>query len=352
MTRRAPSIRDVAIAAGVSTATVSRTLSSPDVVSERTRETVFRAISETGYTVNVTARNLRRRETGAIAVLLPNLGNPFFAKILSGIAEVMSGAGYNVLITDTTPMSPDDHRFPEYFSHNQTDGLIVLDGMLNRDLLLNRGPPDARAPMVFACEWNDEIERPMVTIDNRAASERAVMHLISLGHRRIGHVSGPPDNVLTLSRRKGTRLALQAAGLPCRDDWFYPGDFSLRSGSAAALRWLQTPDRPTAVHCASDEMAMGFIGELHRRNVRVPEDVSVVGFDDLEITAHFIPPLTTIHQPRVEIGRAAARMLLERMRMPPQDRSRGPVPRIVLPVDLVERLSTAPPPAEPRRGAP
>ncbi|SNS56266.1 LacI family DNA-binding transcriptional regulator [Tropicimonas sediminicola] len=351
MTKRAPSIRDVAIAAGVSTATVSRTLSSPEVVSEKTRETVYRAISETGYRLNVMARNLRRRETGAIAVLLPNLGNPFFAKILSGIAEVMSAAGYNVLITDTTPTSPDDHRFPEYFSHNQTDGLIVLDGMLNRELLLNRGTPEVRAPMVFACEWIDEIERPKVTIDNRAASERAVSHLIELGHRRVGHVCGPPDNVLTVTRRQGTREALQAAGLPCRDDWFYAGDFSLQSGADAARRWCETPDRPTAVHCASDEMAMGFIGELHRRRVRVPEDVSVVGFDDLEITAHFIPPLTTIHQPRVEIGRAAARMLLERMRIPPQDRQRGPVPRLVLPVELVERLSTAPPPVDARQNA-
>ncbi|WP_068111895.1 LacI family DNA-binding transcriptional regulator [Tropicimonas marinistellae] len=344
MTGRPPSIRDVAEVAGVSTATVSRTLSNPDVVSEKTRESVFHAIQETGYRLNVTARNLRRQESGGIAVLVPNLSNPFFARILSGIAEIMSEAGYNVLITDTSPMSHDEHRFPEYFRLNQTDGLIILDGMLNRELLLNRGAPDARAPMVFACEWIDEIRRPTVTIDNRAASEMAVRHLVRLGHRKIGHVGGPPDNVLTTSRRDGTREALRAAGLPVRADWFYDGDFSLDSGAAAARSWLASKDRPTGIHLASDEMAMGFIGELHRAQVSVPQDVSVVGFDDLEIAPHFVPPLTTIHQPRIEIGRAAAKMLLERMRTPPQDRTRRPAPRVVLPVELVERLSTAPPP--------
>ncbi|SFC11377.1 LacI family DNA-binding transcriptional regulator [Tropicimonas isoalkanivorans] len=342
MTRRAPSIRDVALAAGVSTATVSRTLSAPELVSEKTRESVFEAIRETGYRLNVTARNLRRRKTGAIAVLVPNLSNPFFSRILSGIAEVMSENGFNVLITDTSPLSPDEHRFPEYFSLNQTDGLIVLDGMLSRDLLLNRGAPESRAPMVFACEWIEDIARPRVSVDNREGSALAVQHLAALGHRRIGHIGGPPDNVLTIARKQGTRDALQAAGLPCRAEWVYDGDFTLQSGATAAAHWMASPDRPTAVTCASDEMAMGFIAELYRHGVSVPAEVSVVGFDDLEIAAHFVPPLTTIHQPRADIGRAAARMLLERMATPPQDRNREPVPQVVLPVALVERLSTAP----------
>ncbi|PRY25321.1 LacI family transcriptional regulator [Aliiruegeria haliotis] len=342
---RAPSIRDVAQAAGVSTATVSRTLSNPDVVSEGTREAVFRAIRDTGYIVNVAARNLRKRETGAIAVLVPNIANPFFSRILSGIAEVMSEAGYNVLITDTTPMSLDDHRFPEYFSHNLTDGLIILDGMLNKDLLLNRGAPEVRAPMVFACEWIDEVPRPTVTVDNHEACGIAVRHLIDLGHRRIGHLGGPPDNVLSKHRMRGGREALHTNGLPHRRDWVYEGDFTLRSGAKIANQWLAQSDRPTAVYCASDEMAMGFIAELNRKGVRVPDEVSVLGFDDLEIAEHFVPPLTTVHQPRVAIGRAAARMLLERMNTDPRERVLGPVPRVVLPITLVERGSTAPPPS-------
>ncbi len=343
MNGRPPSIRDVAKAAGVSTATVSRALSNPEVVSETTREAVFRAVDATGYTVNISARNLRRQETGAVAVLVPNLANPFFSRILSGIAGVMSEAGYNVLIADTTPMDLDDHRFPEYFSHNRVDGLIVLDGMLRHDLLMNRGSPEARAAMVFACEWTDRIQRPIVTIDNQEASAKAVQHLLDLGHTRIGHVSGPRDNVLTASRLEGAQGALHAVGLKMSPNWIYPGDFTVGAGARAAQIWLAATDRPTAVFCSSDEMAMGFIGELDRHKVRVPQDISVVGFDDLEISAHFVPPLTTIHQPRVTIGRAAARMLLERMKLPPMERARGPAPRVILPVELVRRLSTAPP---------
>ena len=344
MTARIPSIRDVAAAAGVSTATVSRTLSNPDVVSEATREAVFEAIRLTGYRLNISARNLRKRVTGAIAVLVPNLANPFFSRILSGIAEVMSGAGYNVLITDTTPMALDDHRFPEFFSLNQTDGLIVLDGMLPRDLLLHRGTPDVRAPMVFACEWIDDLDRPIVRIDNRDAARQAVEHLLSLGHTRIGIVTGPKGNVLTSTRREGACEAIRGAGLELKDGWIYDGDFTLRAGARAAAVWHAARDRPTAVFCASDEMAMGFIGELCRRGIAVPGDVSVVGFDDLEIAAHFVPSLTTIHQPREAIGQAAARMLLERMTLSLQERERHPAPKLILPVALVKRDSTAAPP--------
>ncbi|WP_372839904.1 LacI family DNA-binding transcriptional regulator [Phaeovulum sp.] len=344
MTFRAPSIRDVAKVAGVSTASVSRTLSNPELVSEATRALVFDAVQQTGYRINVSARNLRKQATSAIAVLVPNLANPFFARILSGIAEVMSDAGFSVLITDTTPMSLDDHHFPVFLSLNQTDGLIVLDGLLARDALLNRGTPATRAPMVFACEWNENLVRPSVTIDNEAAAGRAMDHLISLGHRRIGVLNGPRDNVLTKARFKGAEAAIHAAGLELPQRWIYDGDFTLQSGVRAAAHWHGAQDRPTAIFCASDEMAMGFIGELNQRAVKVPDEVSVVGFDDLEIAAHFVPPLTTIHQPREAIGRAAARMLLDRMNLSPQEREHQPVPKLVLPVDLVIRKSTAPPP--------
>lgn len=345
MTVRAPSIRDVAAAAGVSTATVSRTLSNPDVVSETTRNAVFEAIQETGYRVNISARNLRKRVTGAVAVLVPNLANPFFSRILSGVAEVMSDAGYNVLITDTTPMALDDHRFPEFFSLNQTDGLIVLDGMLRRDRLLNRGAPGDRAPMVFACEWIEDLDRPTVKIDNQDASAQAIRHLVALGHTRIGLLSGPHGNVLTTTRLEGASSAIEAAGLTLPARWIYDGDFTLAAGARAAGQWHESTDRPTAVFCASDEMAMGFIGELHRRGVNVPGEVSVIGFDDLEISEHFVPPLTTIRQPREEIGKASARMLLDRMRMTPQERKIVPAPKVILPVELVVRESTAPPTA-------
>jgi LacI family repressor for deo operon, udp, cdd, tsx, nupC, and nupG len=339
-----PSIRDVALAANVSTATVSRTLSNPDMVSEATREAVFEAIRVTGYRMNVSARNLRRRTTGAIGVLVPNLANPFFSQILSGIAEVMSKAEINVLITDTTPMALDDHRFPEFFSYHHTDGIIVLDGMLRHTLLTSNDTDDDRVPIVFACEWVEQTRRASVAIDNAAAATLAIHHLVELGHKNIGHVRGPEGNVLTTARQDGTLVSLREAGLEARDEWMFEGDFTLPSGAAAARRWLAGSNRPTAVFCASDEMAMGFISELHRSGVSVPGDVSVVGFDDLEITSHFVPRLTTIHQPRNMIGRVAAEVLLERIKLTTRERLRTPAPKLILPVELVVRESTAPPP--------
>ncbi|MDF0601960.1 LacI family DNA-binding transcriptional regulator [Psychromarinibacter sp. C21-152] len=340
MTKGVPSIRDVADAAGVSTATVSRALSNPGVVTETTRRAVFDAIEQTGYTVNVAARNLRRRETGGVVVLVPNLGNAFFSLILAGIAEVMAEADLNVLIADTAPGVNDERQILDYLGNHRADGLIVLDGMLSADLLLDRGDPRTRAPLVFACEWVEDLVRPAVTIDNVAAARLAVRHLVDLGHRDIGHLAGPPGNVLTATRRAGAEQCLAEAGLDLRDDWFIDGDFSLRSGAAAAERWMALRHRPTALFCASDQMACGFIAALHRAGYSVPRDVSVVGFDDIEFAAHFVPPLTTIHQPRVEIGRTAARMLLRRMEARRMERPDPETTSETLPVRLVVRDST------------
>ncbi len=346
MTLKAPSIRDVAEAAGVSTATVSRAISSPDKVSAPARDAVLRAIEQTGYRPNVAARNLRKRETGAIAVLVPGLANPFFSAILSGVAEVMSEAGYNVLVNDTTPFGQSSHQFPEFANAQHVDGLIVLDGLLNPEALDRLGPPQIRPPTVYACEWCDLTDRPRVIIDNEAAGRDAVNHLLALGHRKIGHLCGPPENVLTHARLKGAKTAMRAAELTMLPEWIYPGDFSLESGARAAETWVAAENRPTAVFCASDVMAIGFIGELMRRGVTVPDEVSVVGFDDLDMASHFVPSLTTVHQPRPDIGRAAARLLLERMDLPPATRSQAPAPRLVMPTELVVRESTAPPPPD------
>lgn len=338
--RLSPKISDVARAAGVSTATVSRALSSPAMVSEKTRALVQTAIEETGYIVNHAARNLRRQRTGGIVVLVPNLSNPFFSQILSGIATVMSAAGSNVLIVDTKHPEGADRQIIQYLHNNRADGLIVLDGQLPPDIFRDAGRPRARPPVVFACEWVEGFDQFSVTIDNAQAARLAVDHLARLGHRRIGHVLGPPGNVLTIRRHEGFCEALDAAGLERRDDWFFAGDFTLPSGVAAAQAWLALDDRPSAVFCSSDAMACGFMSELHRYRIRVPDDISVVGFDDIEIAEHFIPKLTTVHQPRNAIGEAAARMLLARI----SGDGEGGEDRVRLPVELAVRESTATPP--------
>ena len=330
MKHERPKISDVARIAGVSTATVSRAISRPDRVSVETRAAVQAAIDSTGYRLNHAARNLRRRRTGGIVALVPNLANPFFSQILSGIASVLGPAGYNLLVADTETAGADS--LLDYAEPSRADGLIVLDGRLSADAL--RG----RVPLVEACEWVPGLAAPRIRIDNLAAAELAIGHLHDLGHRRIGHVTGPRGNVLTESRLTGTRAALAARHLALTDDAIYSGDFSIESGQAVADTWLGQPatSRPTALFFASDAMACGFIGEVQHRGLPVPRDVSVVGFDDIELVAHISPPLTTIRQPRTDIGRRAAERLLAKIVGDPVDED------TILPVELVVRASTCP----------
>lgn len=327
----APRIGDVARLAGVSTATVSRALSNPGIVSAETRAAVMAAVESSGYRLNHAARNLRHRRTGGIVALVPNLANPFFSQILSGIASVLGPAGYNLLIADTRTAGAE--TLLDYAEPSRADGLIALDGSLPAGALAGR-------PVVQACEWVPGLDAPRVKIDNRAAAGMAVNHLVDLGHRRIGHVAGPRGNVLTEARLGGVRDALSARGLPFPDEALYSGDFTLDSGRAAAAVWLGQPRslRPTAIFLASDEMACGFVGEIRRHGLSVPGDVSVAGFDDIEMIAHIAPPMTTIRQPRTALGRVAAERLLALLAGKDAAADRD----TLLPVDLVIRASTAP----------
>ena len=193
---RGARIKDVARIAGVSTATVSRTLSNPDIVSEDTRRAVLAAVDETGYSVNLSARHLRQQRTGGILALAPNLANPFFSEILSGISDVLREAGLNLIVGDTSINDDARMRLVDYANRSRCDGLIVLDGSLDPEVFTRSQCP----PVVQACEWITGLAAPRVFADNEAGAELVVDHLCGLGHRRIGRVSGPPSNSLTRSR--------------------------------------------------------------------------------------------------------------------------------------------------------
>lgn len=326
-------MRDVAEIAGVSTATVSRTLTNPDVVSKETREAIEAAIRQTGYTVNFAARNLRRQRTGGIVALVPSLSNPFFSKILAGIGTVLRGEGLNLLVADTV-VTPDARSgILDYANRSRCDGLILLDGDIAPSVLQH----DACPPVVQACEWVEGLDAPRIVADNAGGAREAVSHLHRLGHRRIGHLEGPPANRLTRERTRGFHSGLTEHGLPSQDDWLFRGDFTMESGRRAADAFIERRDRPSAVVCDNDEMALGFVAELQRHGLRVPADVSVIGFDDIEFSAHANPALTTVRQRRSDIGEGAARLMLDILagRTPPAD--------TVMPVELIERATTARP---------
>lgn len=325
-------IQDVARIAGVSTATVSRTLSKPSVVSKTSREAVLSAIANTGYRVNATASNLRRKRTGTVIVLLPNIANPFFSQILAGLGSILTPAQYGMLVADTQSGPDPDERLGHYLTSGQADGLILLDGTLSPKALDIPGRP----PVVIACEWM-ESNLPSVRVQNEGGAALAVEHLVRLGHRDIGHVTGLRGNVLAEARLNGFVSALAEAGISPNPDWIIEGDYSIDSGVAAARTWLAMTKRPSALFFSSDEMAAGFSGEVQKSGVAIPRDVSIVGFDNIEIAQHLSPPLTTIRQPRMKIGVRAAEILLGMIDTDSRDG-----PSEVIDVEFVERGSSGP----------
>lgn len=303
-----PTVQDVARAARVSTATVSRALSAPERVTVKTRDKVAKAVAETGYVLNHAARNLRRRDTGTIVALVPDIGNSHFSNILQGIETVCAAKNLKVLIADTRKPSMSQSPMSDFFSQNNCDGIVILDGHFPIAGIRAANP---KMPPIVACgEWSDDPAVPNAVIDNHLGAELAVTHLIELGHSAIGHVTGELSHKPGRDRLDGFRSTLAQAGLDPSRAWVFEGDYTLEAGARAAGAWLNLPDRPTAVLCASDRTAFGFISALSETGARVPEDVSVVGFDDIDIAGHFVPPLTTVHQPRRAVGEEAAHLLV------------------------------------------
>ncbi len=341
MTEKTSTLQDVARIAGVSTATVSRALSYPGMVSESTRDRVAKAVQASGYRINRTARNLRTQRAHSVLVMLPDLGNPFFSTILEGISRSLSNKGYSMLIASTQQVHATGERLVDYLDDARADGMIILDGGLTADTVRSLQKPPHAQRILFACEWIDDMDFPSVRSENRRGTSTAVRHLHSLGHRKIGHVTGPQDNVLTHARREAFEAEVKSLELPLPPEWIIQGDFTLTAGGLAAKTWLALDDRPTAVFCASDLLAFGFISELSRHNIKVPDDVSVMGFDDIGLAEQFIPPLTTMRQDRLRVGETAANMLLNRLE---GNKDESDEHMHVVPVSLIVRDSTAAPP--------
>ncbi|KKB82751.1 hypothetical protein VW29_14335 [Devosia limi DSM 17137] len=337
--RKAPTIQDVARIANVSTATVSRALSNPGRVSEATRTRVSEAVAKTGYTLNQAARSLRQKTSRTILVALPDIRNTFFSTILDAIEREAALRGYGVLVTNRFSGHDPVRHLKDYFRSNRADGLLLLDGSLELDELIDLTGSPVTVPLVVACEEIPNSPFHTVKTDNCFAAARATRHLIDLGHMRIGHILGPEGNVLTAERRAGYLQAMQEAGLAASPKWLFPGSFEMESGYLAASHFLALQERPSAIFAANDEMAIGFLSGLREHGLECPRDVSIIGFDDLAVALHYAPPLTTIRQPRAAIGRLAAEALIDIL----EGESRQGEPlRIVLNSELILRDSTAP----------
>ena len=308
-------IHEVAKRAGVSTATVSRVMSGhKHAVSPETRERVMRVVTSLRYEPNSAAKNLRTLRSGKLLVMVPDISNPFFSLILQGIEEAATREGYAVLLGDTQHDQKREERYALMLRKKEADGLIFLGHRVPNEVarLVKETAPRCAA-VVNGCEFTPSIGVPSVHIDNARAAYEAMDHLYGLGHRRIGIVTGPLISPLSHDRLMGTMLRAKEASSQSTLT-VLTGDFSIESGAEAAIQLLDKTDAPTAVFCFNDEMAIGAMETARGRGLRVPEDLSVVGFDDIRFARHLNPPLTTVAQPMREIGEGCVRLLLEILR--------------------------------------
>jgi LacI family repressor for deo operon, udp, cdd, tsx, nupC, and nupG len=298
-----PKMKDIADLAGVSTATVSRALAGSPLVAEETRLSVEEIVRRTGYTVSQAGRGLRLQASRQILVLLPTISNPFFAEIVQGIDEEAQKSGYSILIGSTEGSVERERLLARQLRSGAVDGLVLMTGRLPAILA---GLSDATSRIVVVSEQLPEAGFCTIGIDNPAAARVATLHLVELGHRRIAHIAGPPGNVLTGQRLAGYRAALDASGIGFDRALVASGDFTVISGSRAMGRLLALGERPTAVFCGNDDMALGAMSAARQAGLAIPRDLSIVGFDDLDYAAFIDPTLTTIRQPRRRFGQLAA----------------------------------------------
>ena len=302
-------IYDIAKHVGVSAGTVSRALSRPEKVLPATRTRIEQAAAALGYVPNTVARTLKTQRSGKILVTVPDIANPFFAQILQGAEDAAQAVGYAVLLGDTQDQPDREERYAQMLRRNEADGLIVLGHRLPPTAQAIVQQLGAAAPVVNGCEFDPALGIPSVHIDNVAAARAVMEHLYGLGHVHIAVVGGPPDNPLHRQRLEGVEAAGRARGR-LRSLSRVPGDFSVESGHAAAMALLARASVPTAIFCFRDQMALGALAACRDRGIRVPEDVSIVGFDDLASSRYLTPALTTIRQPMREIGVRAVGLLL------------------------------------------
>ena len=329
-------IEDVARAAGVSVATVSRVLNESGGVLPETQEKVREAVERLRYEPNLSARNLRKNESRIILILAPNFSNPYYSNVLSGICDVSRNLGYSTLIYNTYDSNAlDEPLVTSLFQKNRADGMITL--AVNKDdcwLAKYAG----KYPLVQCSEYVEDAALPHISVDNRLAASESVAQLIAQGHTRIGIVTSANRYLSSENRLRGYLDALDAAGI-AKDDAliaYASADYSFASGKQAARDLLSLPEPPSAIFCVSDILALGVIAAAGKMGLQVPWDLSVTGFDDVDYTTMFHPYLTTVAVPCYELGRSSMLLLYDHIQQKP-----GAQQAVYLPHQLVQRETTA-----------
>jgi LacI family transcriptional regulator len=323
-------ISEVARAAGVSPTTVSHVLSGKRLVGAATRDRVELAVRQLGYRPNVVARNLRTRRSHVIAVIVPDITNPFYGTVTRGLADAVDAAGFGTYVCNTDAKFEREQKFLEDVLDRGVDGVVLASVDVTQQHLAE--PNRFGTPVVCLGDSVEFPEVDRVMPDDEGGSRAATEHLLGRGAGRIAMITGPPG--AGVARIRGYRQALEGAGRAFDPGLVRAGDWT-RQGGREAMRALMTRERPDAVFCANDLMAIGAMDVVHELGLRVPDDVALVGFDDVEAATLVSPTLTTVINPGYQAGRDAGRLLVERMSGSYGDGRRT----VVLPCRLVRRQS-------------
>ena len=303
----------VAAQAGVSIKTVSNVVNDWPYVTDETRQRVLRAIESVGYRPNQMARSLVTGKTKAIGVVVPDISNPFFGAAIRGCEDVLFGPGYSMFLCNTNEDVDRERYYLDQLLSRGVDALILWGTRLCcRDLEALVGTEAA----LVTVELGEEPTGPnhiCINVDNLRGARLATEHLIASGHRRIAHLAGPPGRVTTGLRRQGYEQALQSAGLPAPARWVVqPEQPSIRGGFHAALPLLQA-EKPEAIFCFNDLLAFGAVLAARHLGLAVPDDLALVGFDDIDMASMIDPPLTTVRIPQYRLGKLVGEVVLDRL---------------------------------------
>ena len=325
-------IRDVAVRAGVSIATVSRVLNRVEYpIRSAIRERVLRAAEELDFRPSSVARALAGRETRTLALVVPDIANPYYPRLARGAEDVASQQGYALLICNTDYSDQKLAIYVGILRDKRVDGVLLAGGGSEHEAVLAELSASG-LPMVAV--GRHPLDVPSVRIDNVRAGQAATEYLLKLGRRRIAFLGGPRDHTTVLDRRLGYRRALRQAGLRPTPALELEGDFTPQAGERAARRLLEARRRPDGLFVLNDNMAIGALEVFKQRGVRVPREIAVIGFDDLPLAGYVEPSLSSVAVPAYELGATAARLLIQRLR------GQEVRPVVWLATSIVERAST------------
>lgn len=329
------SIKDIAKVMNISYSTVSRALNNSPRVKPETRELIQRKAVEMGYLPSAIARSLVTRRTNTIGVVVTKITDLFFAEVVQGIEETSVNRGYSVILTNSDGRPDYELAAIQTLRERRVDGIILVAACASTEAKQRLfGSPEIETPIVIINNVHQQHVGYSVETDNLGGGRAATQHLLALGHRRIAYIAGPSNEWDSVERQQGYEQALRAAGLSPDPALIVRGTNLVGGGLIAMQQLLALPDPPTAVFCYNDVTALGAMRAAYAVGRRIPQDLSVVGFDDIALAPYFEPPLTTVAQAKREMGEKAVQMVLDLLA------GESVVEKWVLPSELIVREST------------